>query len=76
MRWTRPFNSVRIPIRWSAHAQTEPPYTIDPAFFRRVDWAIDQALSSSMSAVIDIHHYGQMNEDPVGNAPRLLALWR
>jgi endoglucanase len=70
------FNSVRIPIRWSAHAQTESPYAISPAFFRRVDWAIDQALSRNLSAVINVHHYVQMNEDPVGNASRLLALWK
>ncbi len=26
------FSSVRIPIRWSAHAQANPPYTIDEDF--------------------------------------------
>jgi aryl-phospho-beta-D-glucosidase BglC (GH1 family) len=70
------FNSVRIPINWSDHALPQPPYQIDPTFFNRVDWAIDQVLSRNLSAVIDIHHYGQMDEDPVGNAPRLLALWK
>jgi aryl-phospho-beta-D-glucosidase BglC (GH1 family) len=34
------FNSVRIPIRWSAHASTAAPYDIETDFFRRVDWAI------------------------------------
>ena len=38
------FNSVRIPIRWPAHAKVEEPYTVDPVFFERVDWAIKQAL--------------------------------
>ncbi|HEY1982387.1 MAG TPA: hypothetical protein VGH13_20115 [Xanthobacteraceae bacterium] len=28
---------MRIPIRWSAHANSEPPYAIDPVFFERVD---------------------------------------
>jgi len=70
------FNSVRIPINWSAHAQSESPYQIDPTFFDRVDWAVDQALSRHLSAVIDIHHYTQMDQDPVKNAPRLLALWK
>jgi endoglucanase len=70
------FNSVRIPIRWSAHAQSEAPYLIDAAFFRRVDWAIDQALSRNMSAVINVHHYLEMDQDPLKNAPRLLALWK
>src|SRR4051812_1424479 len=34
------FDSVRIPIRWSAHAKAESPYTIDPRFFERIDWAV------------------------------------
>jgi endoglucanase len=70
------FNSVRIPIRWSAHAQLEPPYTIDPAFFDRVDWAIDQTLSRNMAAVINVHHYLEMDEDPLRHTARLIALWK
>jgi endoglucanase len=70
------FNSVRIPINWSAHALKEPPYTIDTAFFERVDWAIEQALSRDLLAVIDMHHYGEMDQDPSHNAPELLALWK
>jgi endoglucanase len=70
------FNSVRIPIRWSAHALMKPPYTIDPTFFARVDWAIDQVLSRNLAAVIDMHHYVEMDRDPWGHAPRLLALWK
>jgi endoglucanase len=70
------FNSVRIPIRWSAHAESNPPYAIDPAFFARVDWAIDQALSRGLTAVINVHHYIAMDEDPVVNAPRLVGLWK
>lgn len=27
------FNSVRIPIRWNAHADSVPPYSVDPVFF-------------------------------------------
>jgi endoglucanase len=70
------FNSVRIPIQWSAHATLDPPYAIDPVFFKRVDWAIDQALSRHMLAVIDIHHFAEMDLDPTTYTPELLALWR
>lgn len=70
------FDSVRIPIRWSAHAMTEPPYEINPVFFKRVDWAIEQALSRKLAAVINVHHYDEMDRDPVRNLPRLLALWK
>jgi endoglucanase len=70
------FDSVRIPIRWSAHAQSVPPYAIDAAFFERVDWAIDQALSRHLAVIIDVHHYLEMDRDPGAHTPRLVALWR
>lgn len=70
------FNSVRIPIRWSAHALQDPPYTIDRSFFKRVDWAIDQALSRNLAVVINVHHYLELNSEPTQHAARLAALWR
>jgi endoglucanase len=70
------FNSVRIPIRWSAHAQAEAPYRIDTAFFERVDWAIAQALSRGLVAVMNVHHYEEICREPDKHLPRLLALWR
>jgi endoglucanase len=70
------FDSVRIPIRWSAHAQVEPPFTIDPAFFERVDWAIDQGLSRNLAVVINVHHFDEVYRDPDRAMPRLEALWR
>ena len=70
------FDSVRIPIRWSAHALESPPYTIDPSFFERVDWAIEEALSRNLAAVINVHHYAEMNKEPRSHVERLIALWR
>lgn len=69
------FDAVRIPIRWSAHAAQSEPYTIDPSFFDRVDWAIGQALSNDLVVVINIHHYEGIMEDPEGHKKRFLALW-
>ncbi len=70
------FDSVRIPIRWSAHAATEAPYTIDPAFFERIDWVVEQALSRGLLAIINMHHYEEIFADPQGERDRFLALWR
>jgi endoglucanase len=70
------FNSVRIPIKWSAHAQAAPPYALDEAFARRVDWALDQAKSHGLAAVVNVHHYEQMDADPDQAQPRMVALWR
>jgi endoglucanase len=69
------FGHVRIPVRWSAHAQVEAPYTIDPEFLNRVDWAVDQALSRGLVAVVNIHHFAGMDDAPDENEPMLQALW-
>lgn len=70
------FDSVRIPIRWNAHALAEDPYTIDPLFFARVDWAIEQALKNELRVVINIHHYEEIMENPVWHKDRFLAIWK
>ena len=75
------FDSIRLPIKWSNHAAAAAPYTIDPKFFARVDWAVAHALTRGLKIMIDIHHYGNTGEDGIYNKPaehheRFLALWK
>ena len=70
------FDSVRVPIRWSAHASESPPYTIDPTFFERIDWVLEQAARTDLVATINVHHYDALMADPPGHRARLIALWR
>ena len=70
------FTSVRIPVRWSEHADVTAPYTIDNAFLARVDWAIKQALSRKLVAIVNIHHYEEIVKAPVEQKERFLALWK
>ena len=69
------FNSVRLPIRWSAHADTDAPYSIDENFFERIDWAIVQALNNGLAININIHHYEEIFENPSAEKERFLAIW-
>lgn len=69
------FHSVRIPVRWSAHASQTAPYAIDPAFMARVDWAVDQALANGLMVVVNIHHYEEIMSVPATHKVRLLGLW-
>lgn len=69
------FAHVRVPIRWSAHAATEAPYTIDPEFFARIDWVVDQALANDLAVVLNVHHYDEMYVDPTVHDDRFVAIW-
>jgi endoglucanase len=69
------FDHVRIPVRFSAHAASSAPYTVDEAFFRRVDWAIEEVVSRGMTAIVDLHHYEELMEQPASHAARFLGLW-
>jgi endoglucanase len=67
---------VRLPVRFSAHAGHDAPFTIEEAFFARVDWAIQQALANGLSVIVDLHHYGELMKEPDRHADRFVELWR
>jgi endoglucanase len=67
---------VRLPVRFSAHAAADAPYTIEEALFKRVDWALEQAAAHGLAIVIDLHHYEELMKNPGENADRLVAMWR
>ena len=69
------FTSVRLPVRWSAHALAMPPYTVDPEFFKRVDWALEQARKHQLAVVLNVHHYNELMADPAAHRERFLAIW-
>ncbi|MGH7602174.1 MAG: glycoside hydrolase family 5 protein, partial [bacterium] len=70
------FTSVRIPIRWSAHAATSAPYAITTSFRQRVDWAIAQAFARQLAVVINIHHYDEIMQSPASHKEKFLAIWK
>ena len=79
------FTSVRLPVRWSNHASATAPFTIDPAFMARVESVVDRLLSKGLVVVLNMHHYRQLDGDPVdaGETPvaaaaldlRFVMLW-
>jgi endoglucanase len=69
------FHNVRIPVRWSAHAAREAPYTIEPEFLARVDWAVREALKNGLVPVVNMHNYDELCKDPDGNRVRFVAIW-
>lgn len=70
------FNAIRLPIRWNAHAAATAPYTVDPTFFARVDWAVQQATSRGLSIILDFHHFEELMSAPQQNLERYLGIWK
>ena len=53
----------------------KPPYTIDPNFFKRVDQAVNSALSRNLVLIINVQNYFEFYKDPNGQKPKFLAMW-
>jgi len=70
------FTGVRVPIRWSAHADASSPYTIASDFFQRIDWVIAQCQRTNLAVIIDLHHYSEIFSAPESQRERFLAIWR
>ena len=71
----RGFDHVRIPIRFSGHALAASPYTIDAAFFSRVDMVLDQAAAAHLAVVMDMHAYDDLASNVAAERDRFVALW-
>lgn len=69
---------VRLPVRFSTAARSDPnpPYTIKDEFWKRVDWALDQALANQLSVILDVHHFEEIHKDPNAHKARLYAFWQ
>ncbi len=68
------FDFVRLPVRWNTHAEAEWPYTIDPAFFARMDEVVNWALQRDLTIIVDFHHYEEMMSDPWSHKDRFLGI--
>jgi endoglucanase len=69
------FNSVRLTVRWSTRTMDKPPYTIDPNFLKRVDLAVNSAMSRNLAIIINYQNYFEFYRDPNGLKPKFLATW-
>lgn len=80
------FATVRLPVRWSSHAQAERPFRIDPVFMARVVSVVHGLQQRGLRVILNQHHYRHLDGDPLdeGDPPqhegladeRFLALWQ
>jgi endoglucanase len=70
------FNTVRIPVRWAAHAEEKPPFTIDKVFMARVRHVVDNARAARLHVILNSHHYDDIHSDPSdAHIARLAGMW-
>ena len=70
------FTAIRIPIRFSAHASGEYPYTLDPHFMQLVEGAVQNTTSRHMVAILDFHSYPDLFASPATEEDRFIAIWK
>ncbi len=70
------FSSVRIPVRWADYAANDAPYVIEPAFVDKVEQLVRSALKADLQVVLNVHHFDALDQDPVGQRPRLAGIWK
>lgn len=52
------FNTVRIPVAWSNMMSTDGTYTINDAYFNRVETVMNYCFKNDMYVVLNIHYDG------------------
>jgi endoglucanase len=72
------FNSVRLPICWSAHTSYTAPYVIDATFLNRVDTLIGWCTRRNLAVIITIHHFNDLYNYPDNQTYKNIfaAIWQ
>lgn len=70
------FTAVRLPIQWVTRMDAQPPYTINPQFLARIDWAISEALKNHLAIILDNHLDDKLMKEPAVYRDRFLGLWK
>jgi len=70
------FTAVRIQVVFDLYVETVPPYIIPSSFWTVVDRVVDSVASRGMVAIIDMHQYDALMNDPTGQSERFIAIWK
>ncbi len=68
------FNHVRVNLHAFRHMDAD--HRLAPSWFETLDWVVGQCEENGLLAILDLHEFTAMAEDPVGLMPMLLAFWR
>lgn len=66
------FDTVRLPVRFSAHWDA----ALSADILARVDTVVAQAQENGLRVILDLHHFDALMADPEGQAPVFYAIWQ
>ncbi|MBL4870981.1 MAG: glycoside hydrolase family 5 protein [Robiginitomaculum sp.] len=69
------FDTIRLPVKWTAHMDRRRPYRIDPKLLSRTDYIIGTALDLGLKVILDVHNYDAIMARPYREIPKLKNLW-
>ncbi|MGB0906404.1 MAG: cellulase family glycosylhydrolase, partial [Maricaulaceae bacterium] len=69
------FDTIRLPVRISAHTNKFPPYQIKPALLKRMDELVTWSIEYNLNIIIDVHNFYEINDNADTEEPRLDAIW-
>ncbi|MBZ5608253.1 MAG: glycoside hydrolase family 5 protein [Acidobacteriia bacterium] len=67
------FHTVRINLHAFRHMNDA--NRLNAAWFRTLDWAVQNALANNLQVILDEHDFRACGTDPDGCKPKLLAFW-
>jgi endoglucanase len=70
------FNSVRINLHAFRHMDASSDWKLRESWFEVLDWALQNTQEQGLVAILDLHEYNVMGEDPIANHGKFLAFWR
>lgn len=70
------FNNVRINLHPFRRMDQSNDYALPGSWWETLDWAITNALESSLMPILDLHEFTAFGNDPEANKPKFLAFWR
>src|SRR5437016_1378609 len=70
------FNSVRIDLQVFNRLSATNNFQIPQHWFEVADWAVANARSNGLMAILDLQEFIPMGKDPEGNREKFLATWR
>ncbi len=70
------FDSVRINLHPFRRMQAADGYKLPESWLATLDWALQNTRAQGLNAILDLHEFNVMAEDPEGNREKFLRFWR